>query len=84
MIMQLSRDDNESVSAARNFLNQKASSVKYYPGTRALYADTWSEAQYNVARATRNKVKSQFSSIVRRRWRNETSLTVSEKTARIV
>lgn len=71
MITQLSRDDNAPVSAPR-ILNQKASSVKYYPGTRALYADTWSEAQYNVARATRNKVKSQFSPIVRRGCRNET------------
>lgn len=48
MITQLSRDNNAPVSAAR-ILNQKASSAKYYPGTRALFADTWSEAQYNVA-----------------------------------
>lgn len=38
------------VSATR-ILNQKASSNKYYPGTRALCADTWSETQYNVVRA---------------------------------
>lgn len=70
------------VSATR-ILNQKASSNKYYPGTRALYTDTWSETQYNVVRAARNKVKSQLSPIVRRGETKQGS-TVGEKTDRIV
>lgn len=45
-IMQLPRDDNTPVSATRwHILNQEASLVKYYPGTRTLCAGTWSEAQ---------------------------------------
>lgn len=82
MITQLLPDDNMPVSTAR-ILNQKASSTKYYLGTRVLFTDTWSEAEYNVTLlATKLSHNSRPLSSVGDETKR--GLTVGGKTDRIV